>query len=169
MGRYGTNNCPSDYKTGTLEMDVQVNNITQTIMFQICVPRTDEDDLALGLGLGLGLGIPFLIILAIWIWCCYLPRRRHAHLFRVQEQARQERAENNETPTTALFHYLGQNMHRQFNTGILTDELRSLIMNAPRHIRDHMLTVARNNNRQELLDLLLASDLQREFQATHAV
>jgi hypothetical protein len=168
MGRYTYNSCPSGYKTGTLEMDVPVNNVTQTVMFQICVPRTKEDDLALGLGLGLGLGIPALIILAIWIWCCCLPRRRHAHLFRVQEQEAVERLRN-ESPSAALFNYLGQTMHRQFNTGILTDDLRALIVTAPQRVRDHMITVARDNNRQELLDYLLASGLQGEFQAAHAV
>jgi hypothetical protein len=168
MGRYSTNSCPSGYKTGTLEMDVPVNNITQVVMFQICVPRTDEDDLVLGLGLGLGLGIPTLVILAIWIWCCCLPRRRQTHLFRIQEQEAAERLRN-EPPSVALFNYLGQNLHRQFNTGILTDDLRAIITVAPARIRDHMITVARENNRQELLDYILASGLQGEFQAAHAV
>ena len=70
MGRYSSNGCPSGYKTGTLEMDVPINNVTQLVMFQICVPRTDEDDLVLGLGLGLGLGIPILIIIIVAHFCC---------------------------------------------------------------------------------------------------
>jgi hypothetical protein len=168
MGRYSSNGCPSGYKTGTLEMDVPINNVTQLVMFQICVPRTDEDDLVLGLGLGLGLGIPFLILVTCWFYCCWIPRRRQRRLYDIQDQHRLHQQQQR-PPSESLFNYLGQNMHRQFNTGILTDELRALIATVPPRIRDHMITVARENNRQELLDYLMASGLQGEFQAAHAV
>jgi hypothetical protein len=49
MAPYAINGCPSSFKAGTLEMDVTLNNETQRVMFQVCVPQTADDDLVLGL------------------------------------------------------------------------------------------------------------------------
>jgi hypothetical protein len=75
MAPYAVNGCPSSFKPGTLEMDAIVNNETQKVIFQICVPQTAEDDLVFGLLLGSGLviGIVSLVIIhyTIWRYWCY--------------------------------------------------------------------------------------------------
>jgi hypothetical protein len=147
---YKRSSCPSGYSSGMMDIDVLMGvNVTQTIMFQICHP-SDDNSLALGLGLGLGLGIPALLLFACCLYCycpkiCGKCRRRENNVQLVPHEI---------TPSVILFEYFGQNLHRQFNTGILTDELRAHILVAPQHIRNHMVTVAMQNNRMQIIEYL---------------
>ena len=135
-----------------MDIDILIDaNTTQTILFKICRPTTEDDDLALGLGLGLGLGIPALILLACQFYCCCIRPRRAAR------QQIQELQPREELPATVLFKYFGQNLHRQFNTGILTAELRAAIISAPPYVRRQMVAVAAEHNRTEILEFIDAN------------
>jgi hypothetical protein len=149
-GSYGGRHCPSGYSSSTMNVDILMDtNVTETILFQICIP-SDDNSLELGLGLGLGLGIPALILIACLMYCywpriCKNCRRGENHHQLVPREI---------SPSVYLFEYFGQNLHRQFNAGILTDELRASIRVAPQTIRNHIIAVAIANNRQEIMNFM---------------
>ena len=122
-GRIGGNPCQAGYAPGLLNIETLIDNINlQNITMIICSPRSYRDD-SLAIGISSGAGV---IILLLILYRFYKNRKAKEEFIKYTSNHNSNNTYYNSPSTKEhIFNMLGNQLHRDYLVGNLTEELKN--------------------------------------------